>query len=324
MTRPMDADDLAAYATDDALLDAIAAGVSWGVPSEATRDEVADLLGSWRRELDDAIPVDEDVVPASRTSWRSRARRHTAAAAAVVVTLAASTGVAAAASGTHGPLAGLHRVLFGASPAPAHRDGVAAEVASMLDAISARIDAAQATGGVTQAQRAALSGRLDSAQRLLSGDVTATETLSQRLTQLRGALAALDTLPSATPGLPPVHLAQPPSDGHGGSDDGSGSGDVSRDGSGSQSGDGSGDGSSTGSDGSGDGGSTGDGSSTGSDGSGDGGTGGDGSTSGDTSGDGSTSGDTSGDTGGDTGTSDGGSGDGGSSGGTSDGGSIDG
>jgi hypothetical protein len=216
MTRPADADDVATYAADDALIDALADGTSWGQWGAADGDPVVELLASWRGELDDAVAAAGEQalgidIPGS--SRRARLRRHAATAAAVAVTLAASTGVAAAAGGADGPFGGLHRVLFGAPPAPARLDAVAGQVISLLDSAASRIETADRAGGVTAAQRASIGEQLDAAAGLLARDTTAPTALATRLAGLRTQLDQLDTLPTPAPDLPAVHL--PVADRHG-------------------------------------------------------------------------------------------------------------
>jgi hypothetical protein len=219
MSRPTDADDVATYAADDALIDTLSDGTSWGQPGAPDGDPVVELLAAWRAELDDSVlAAGEAAVTAELpgTPWHVRVRRHTAAAAAVVVTLAASTGVAAAASGQHGPFGGLHRVLFGAPPAPAHFDGVADQVISLLDSASARIATAGRAGGVTAAQHAAIGEQLDAAAGLLARDAAAPPTLAAQLAALRAELDQLEILPTPSSDLRAVHLPTLVRGGHGG------------------------------------------------------------------------------------------------------------
>lgn len=317
-TRDYD-DEFAAIAADDALLDAL--GDSRFVEGD---DDIAELLSSWRRELDDAFDTfasTTDTLPLAALTTRSgrRLHKHTAGiAAAALVVLAGSAGVAAAASGPHGALGAVNRVLFGT---PAHDDSVRlALVRSMLDRAQQGIDHARSHGGATAARLADLGDQLDAAGRVLAADPAAPAGLSSRLAGLRAELAALAVLPTRPPlintgqsirGVHPAPAATAPSSG----DDRSGpDGDDTRTGSDDGSGDrsGSDDGTTTGS------GDSGSGSGSGSD---DGTSGGDGGTSG---GDGGTSGSDGGTSSGDGGTSgdsgtgsDGGSGTSGSDGGSS-------
>jgi hypothetical protein len=191
-------DDFAAVASDEALVDALAAG--W-----ATGDlhPVESLLGIWRDELDGvatseihtttallATPVD------ARDDRRwYRTRRGAAGAAAVAVLFAASTGVAAALPGSP-----VHRALFGSSSTA---DNTGATVRGILDEVAAGIDKADAAGGITAERRTALEDRLEAAQQLLQQHDVDDPVLSERLSDLFAALASVpsldeDTTPDAT------------------------------------------------------------------------------------------------------------------------------
>jgi hypothetical protein len=198
-----DYDEFAAIADDDALLDRLAlgdaspgGGPAWiAVPAQAVdgerrADPLAQLLGSWRAELDAAstmpLPAVLPLAETSERTGRRRLHRHTAGiAAAVVLVVAGSTGVAAAASGGHGPLAGLYRALVGSPPAHARADAATlARVDAILDRVAAGIARAAAAGGATANQLSVLGDRLDA-----------------RLAGLRADLAELDTLPTNPPTL---------------------------------------------------------------------------------------------------------------------------
>jgi hypothetical protein len=201
-----------------------------------TVDEpVRGLLSAWRAELDDwtaaAMSTDDVVLPSSSRRW-IRAHRRTAAATALVVALAGSTGVAAAASGSSGPLGGLHKFFYG-SPAKPHVDALARKAGDKLDAAATGIRLAQAAGGITTVTRNRLAGLLDDAQQLLDRDMQPTNALDARLSKLRTELAAIPVSDPAQPSVADDHG----SGGHG-SDDTVGSDDRSgRDGGGGQGGD---------------------------------------------------------------------------------------
>ena len=201
-------DDFAAYAADDALLDAIGAGAVDLADLYASDDDIAALLTEWQRELDTAVSARPArgtavVVPApvgapgGRRSWLRKHAAGVGAAAAVV--LVASTGVAAAQSGPHGPLASVHRVLFGAPVAD--DTALVARVTALLDGVTVELDNARAHGGATAARISDMNDRLDSAGRLLAGDPAAPDALTARLVELRVDLAALDTVPTTPPAV---------------------------------------------------------------------------------------------------------------------------
>lgn len=201
-------DDFAAYAADDALLDAIGAGDVDIADLYASDDDMAALLAEWRRELDTAVPAQPargtavvvpaaDAAPVERPSWL---RRHAAGVgAAAAVAMVASTGVAAAQSGSSGPLASVHRVLFGAPVAD--DTALVARVTALLDGVTLDLDKARTNGGATAARISDMNDRLDHAGRLLAGDPAAPDALTARLVELRADLAALDTVPTSPPAV---------------------------------------------------------------------------------------------------------------------------
>src|SRR4051794_257670 len=210
-----DYDDFAAIAADEALLHALGAeDFDLGDPDlTASDDALADLLAGWRRELDAAVTAPPArgtavVVPSTgadpatddETGQSSWLRRHLApVAAASVLVLAGSTGVAAAQSGRSGPLAAVHRVLWGA-PAP-DDNALLAQISTLLDGVTVDLDNARAQGGATAAGISDMSDRLDHAGRLLAGDPAAPDALTARLVELRADLAALDTVPTSPPAV---------------------------------------------------------------------------------------------------------------------------
>jgi len=207
---PYEYDDFAAIVADDALLDALGTGDVNGldVDLSASDEDLAMLLAQWRHELDTAVTAHPargaavvvgppELVPTAGRGWW---RRHAAGvAAASVVVLAGSTGVAAAQSGQSGPLATVHRVLFGAPTAS--DTATIVRITSLLDGVTFDLDRARAQGGATAARIAAMSGRLDDAGRLLAGDAAAPDALTARLIELRADLAALATVPTSPPGV---------------------------------------------------------------------------------------------------------------------------
>jgi hypothetical protein len=254
--EPTSPDDLAALAADDALVDAL--GSAKLRPAD-DGDPVAGLLTAWRNELDEAAAA-AAVGGLVQTQRWSRARRNTAGFIAGVVALAATTGVAAAASGPSGPgpLGELHRAIWGGGSAitpTAHDSATTAQVTRILDAVAAGIEAAQAAGGITASERTRRNGQLDDAAALLAPDPAAPAGLRQRLDSLRADLAALPPLSRPGSGSGPASAGTGSTDdghqgagtGHdgGGTDDASGSDSGSDDGS---SGSGSDDGSTSGSD----------------------------------------------------------------------------
>src|SRR5690242_14766488 len=102
--------DLPLVREDDLLLDALGTGAT------PTDDQLVGRLAQWRRELVEATPAGEgrDAVILALPTRDRRGMRHGIATAAIVTAVLAGGGVAAAAaSGPHGPLGGLHRLLFG-------------------------------------------------------------------------------------------------------------------------------------------------------------------------------------------------------------------
>src|SRR3954463_1688466 len=222
-----DYDDFAAIAADEALLHALGADdFDLSDPDlTASDDALADLLAGWRRELDAAVTAppargtaaivpstDADPATHADTAQSSWPRRPLApVAVASVLVLAGSTGVAAAQSGSSGPLAAVHRVLWGA---PASGDSaLLARISALLDGVTVDLDNARAQGGATAAGISDMSDRLDHAGRLLAGDPAAPDALTARLVELRADLAALDTVPTSPPAVGTDHSgrsARPP------------------------------------------------------------------------------------------------------------------
>ncbi|MDQ1703998.1 MAG: hypothetical protein QOF18_364 [Frankiaceae bacterium] len=242
-------DDLSAMAAEDALLDALANG-----RSGSDDDALAGLFSAWVLELDTAVAASTTASPlVPRQRW-SRARRGAAGLLAGVVVLGASTGVAAAAGGSHGPLGGLYKLVFGGGSAinkTSDVDMVAVRVGTLLQGIKVDVAAATAAGGVSPAQRAKLNARLDSAASMLLADPSPPLALRDQLASLRTTVAGLPALSSG--GTQPSGTGTSGGSGSGGSGGTSGSGSG-----GSGGGSGSDDGTSGGSGGSGSG--TGDGS----------------------------------------------------------------
>ena len=183
---------------DDALLDGLGAG-------EVIADDVlSSQLSAWCHELELATPrLPLRAQPSAAVALPAKRHRRTSrvvAGAATVVVLAAGGGVAAAAvSGPHGPLGGLHRILFGDSSTP---NPTVDQVRALLDQASRQILTAQSLGGIATLQRNEIGEILDHAARLLTAHPTAPPALRQRLTALRHALAVLPSL-VPTPQQPP-------------------------------------------------------------------------------------------------------------------------
>jgi hypothetical protein len=245
-------DDLSAMAAEDALLDALANG-----RSGSDDDALAGLFSAWVLELDTAVAASTTASPlVPRQRW-SRARRGAAGLLAGVVVLGASTGVAAAAGGSHGPLGGLYKLVFGGGSAinkTSDVDMVAVRVGTLLQGIKVDVAAATAAGGVSPAQRAKLNARLDSAASMLLADPSPPLALRDQLASLRATVAGLPALSSG--GTQPSGTGTSGGSGSGGSGGTSGTSGSGSGGSGG--GSGSDDGTSGGSGGSGSG--TGDGS----------------------------------------------------------------
>lgn len=216
-------DDLAAVNMTDAVLDDLAAGLSAG-DRASSDDRLTELLASWRAELDDRAasgmtiaPPAVPVTPAARPVRWARAHRRTAAATALVVALAASTGVAAAASSPTGPLSGLHNLLWGDSPPAHHVDLLAIDVQKLLTTASRQINAATRTGSIDADMRDQIASTLDRAEGLLQRDALAPQSLLDELHNLRTALVGIpDTAP---PPSPPATVTDDHGHGHSGSDD---------------------------------------------------------------------------------------------------------
>jgi hypothetical protein len=189
-----DSEDLAQVAADDAWLDAVSAGAAPSADLE--------LVLQWRQELM-AAPV-----PAQgpNTLRATRGGRRTGVlVGAAFVAVVAMTGTAAALGGSTGPLAPVHRVLFGHDTS---KDKPAlARVRVLVEQAAARISEGRRSGGIEPKERAAISAQLDEAQALLGADQEAgSSELRARAQQLRRALAALPALPAAphAPVLAPV------------------------------------------------------------------------------------------------------------------------
>jgi hypothetical protein len=203
-------DDFAGIADDETFINALAGGGT----VDAT-DPAKSLLAQWRDELTAAAVVTAatTTLPLQRVAndgsvhepegnghwYRSRGA---AGAAALFVVLAASTGVAAAMPGNP-----VHRALFGGTATSSDLYG--ARISAMLAEVAAGIDAANAAGGITDDRRAQLGDKLAAAAALLAQDQSPDPALGERLTALRGALAALPALPAAVPD------SEPPADGAG-------------------------------------------------------------------------------------------------------------
>lgn len=238
-------DDLPAIAADDAVFDALAGGAL-----AMTADDAVTLLAEWRDELDAAAGAAPLLaqLPQPPVRW-TRTKRHGAAVAAITLALAASTGVAAAASGPRGPLGGLNRALFGQPSATAPKpDLIAERVTAMLDGIAVKVASARAAGGITDRDRGELDDALDTAASMLATDDNPPAALLTRIDALRGQVAELPT--AATPSGVPTLTPSPDRHGSGSGDgsSGDGSNDTSGDSTGTQQSDG-GSGDQSGSDG---------------------------------------------------------------------------
>lgn len=168
--------------------------MTWLDPMEPGDDALAQLLTTWRSELDDhaatAMSTTLPVIPSRSQRW-VRAHQRTAVATAIVVAIAGSTSVAAAVTGPSGPLGGVHNFFWGHSPAANQRDNVAKQVDDVLDKAGADIRAAQDAGSITDSGRVRLNADLDQAQTLLNGDPAAPAGMQARLDGLRAKLAAV-------------------------------------------------------------------------------------------------------------------------------------
>lgn len=183
--------------------------MSWLDPMEPD-DSLAQLLTDWRAELDEHVNTvmsTEIPAPASRPRRWVRAHQRTATATAIVVLMAGSTTVAAAASGSSGPLGGVHDFLYGKGertmPAAMPVDHVARHAGQLLDEVAARIQAAQTAGVIGATARAHLNNQLDRVQELLDSDEQAPAHLRDQLNQLRHELAAIPTPAPPAPVTPP-------------------------------------------------------------------------------------------------------------------------
>lgn len=185
--------------------------MTWLDPMEPSDDAVAQLLTTWRSELDDhaanAMSTELPVIPSRSRRW-VRAHQRTAVATAIVVAIAGSTSVAAAVTGPSGPLGGVHSFFWGHSPATAQRNSLAKQVDHVLDQAAAGIHAAEDAGSITDSARVRLNADLDQAQTLLNGDPTAPAALQTRVDGLRAELAAVPA-PAPPPATSQHH-------GHGG------------------------------------------------------------------------------------------------------------
>ena len=190
-------------------------------------DALSQLLTDWRDELDaqaDAVMTTElPALPGRSRRW-VRAHQRTAAATAIVVALAGSTTVAAAATGSSGPLGGVHDLLYG-KPSTPPVDYTAIKIGALLRKVGAAVVDAQQAGSIKASARDRLTGELDEAQSLLDGDASAPATLGDRITELR---AALDAIPTATAQSPDAHHRGHGDDNTPGDDQGSGSSDDSQ------------------------------------------------------------------------------------------------
>lgn len=171
--------------------------MSWLDPMEPD-DALSQLLTDWRDELDahagTTMSTELPALPGRSRRWL-RAHQRTAAATAIVVALAGSTSVAAAATGSAGPLGPVHDLLYGKP----RIDYTAIQVRHILGIVAKGITQARQTGSITAAKRDVLSAQLDTAQQLIDGDAQAPAALSDRVKQLRDSLGAI---PAPTPPTP--------------------------------------------------------------------------------------------------------------------------
>jgi hypothetical protein len=168
--------------------------MSWIDPLEPD-DALSQLLTDWRNELDahagTVMTTELPALPGRSRRW-VRAHQRTAAATAIVVALAGTTTVAAAATGSSGPLGGVHDFLYG-KPGTPPVDYTAIEIRALLGRVGAAVREAQQAGSIKASVRDRLTGDLDQAQSLLDGDASAPAALGVRVTELRAALAAIPT-----------------------------------------------------------------------------------------------------------------------------------
>ena len=203
LDAPDSALDLKQLAHDEKLLTALASGSQPATPDAA----FTDLLAGWRDELDDAAaalpPVDVAALLAEGSPRRTplRGRRAVAAAAAGVVTVLGMTGTAAAISGPHGPLAPLHRVIFGAQHSVS--DSTAIQVRALLEKARASIATAVSAGSISDGRRAEIASVLDNAVQLLQRDQHAPKALTQQADSLRASLARIPGQPEVSPSPAP-------------------------------------------------------------------------------------------------------------------------
>lgn len=204
-----DSMDAAALFADDAFLDALAAGQPIDAePIDA--DPLGVLLYRWRAELVQATPATthHGLTAAGDlpTQRRRRLARAAVGAAAAVAVLAGGGVAAAAASGPHGPLGGLHQLIFGGST---HTDPRLQRVIALLDQAQRHITAGRRAGKITTAEHDEVADTLTRAEDLLRAAPSAPGALSQRLHALRAALARLPITPEPPTMPAPVRTPGP-------------------------------------------------------------------------------------------------------------------
>lgn len=207
--------ELDAVRADDLLLDALGAGLD---RLDAAGDPASAALARWRQELGaaaDAVGIAEPdfpavaagMVPLPQRRPARGVRRGLAALAATAAVLAGGGVAAAAVSGPHGPLAGLHRLIFGGMhQLPAHAgsgDTVVVQTERLLDHAAQLLRSAPRP--VPAPDRDAIAGMLNRAAALLSSDfrldATRAAQFAARLDRLRTLLATLSaSSPRATSG----------------------------------------------------------------------------------------------------------------------------
>ena len=212
--------------------------MSWLDPLEPD-DALSQLLTDGRAELDahagTVMTTELPALPGRSRRW-VRAHQRTAAATAIVVALAGSTTVAAAATGSSGPLGGVHDFLYG-KPGTPPVDYTAIEIKALLGRVDSAVREAEQAGSIKASVRDRLAGELDQAQSLLDGDASAPAALGTRITELRAALAAI---PTATPPSSDSHHRSHGADNTPGDDPSGASGDEGQSNDGGQGDDGGG------------------------------------------------------------------------------------
>ena len=205
----MSSPDPRAVEADDRLLDALAAGELTG--PDLTDDPAIAALADWRAELATATSPAGTAPARVRRRRPARSPRRSLAAAAATAAVLVGGGVAAAAvSGPHGPLGGLHRLVFGAGdhaehsgPGQVHVDA-ADRSAHLLDRAARLLR--KTPRSLQPSDRHAIAVALDRAHRLIVSDphldASRAARLDARLDRLRTRLASLPASTTGTASSP--------------------------------------------------------------------------------------------------------------------------